>query len=80
MFKVDLELLKDANGIFGFRLEQLTKIDIDKVKAKGYKVRKIVERLYAKEYCYGNLNLSNVIVNERREVVLINFTFSGIIR
>ncbi|KAK5755697.1 hypothetical protein LTS12_014159 [Elasticomyces elasticus] len=75
--KVHSEPLTDDEGIYGFQMEYLSKIEFQDVKAKGKEVQKVVEKLHVSGCCHNDLSPSNVMMNEAGHVVLIDFSFAG---
>jgi len=73
------EPLVDGEGIYGFRMEKLSKIDFQNLAARYEEVREAMRNLHSHGFCHGDLNPSNVMVNEEGEVVLIDFAFAGVI-
>lgn len=76
---VDSDPLEDKDGIFGFRLERLSKIDIGELQMRSDEVRSLVKALHDIGYAHGDLSPSNVMVNKDGRLVLIDFSFSGLI-
>jgi len=74
---VDSEPLKDKDGIFGFRLERLSKIDFADLQMRSSEVRRLVKALHDIGYSHGDLSPSNVMVKGNGRLVLIDFSFSG---
>ncbi|KAK1071552.1 hypothetical protein LTR12_016521 [Friedmanniomyces endolithicus] len=77
--KVDPEPLMDKDGIYGYRMEYLSKIDFMNLGPLSSEVRRVTHALNRRGYCHGDLSPSNVMVNEDGEVVLIDLSFAGII-
>ncbi|KAK0806638.1 hypothetical protein LTR75_002526 [Friedmanniomyces endolithicus] len=76
---VDPEPLVDKEGIYGYRMEYLTKIDFMNLGPLHSEVRRVTHALHRRGYCHGDLSPSNVMLDEDGEVVLIDLSFAGII-
>jgi serine/threonine protein kinase len=71
------EPLTNEEGIYGFRMEHLHKIEFQDVEARSKEVWEMVKTLHALGYCHGDLSPSNVMRNGAGHLVLIDFSFSG---
>jgi hypothetical protein len=77
--KVDPQPLTDHDGIYGYRMEYLCKIDFSELCGRGDEVWKAVGALHGKGMCHGDLSPSNVMSDKEGRLVLIDFSFSGFI-
>jgi serine/threonine protein kinase len=77
--KVDPQPLTDHDGIYGFRMEYLWKIDFQELHGRGNEVWEAVGALHGKGMCHGDLSPSNVMSDKEGRLVLIDFSFSGFI-
>ncbi|KAK0272970.1 hypothetical protein LTR35_012642 [Friedmanniomyces endolithicus] len=77
--KVDPEPLTDKEGICGYRMEYLTKIDFMNLGPLSSEVQRVTHALHRRGYCHGDLSPSNVMVDNDGKVVLIDLSFAGVI-
>jgi hypothetical protein len=77
--KVYPQPLTDHDGMYGFRMEYLWKIEVQELRERADEVWKAVEALHAEGMCHGDLSPSNVMSDKEGRLVLIDFSFSGLI-
>lgn len=71
------EPLIDQDGIFGFRLERLSRVGLDELVDRIAEVESLLDTLHNAGYCHGDCSLSNIMQNEDGKLVLIDLAFAG---
>jgi hypothetical protein len=75
--KVAGEPLADKDGIFGFRLERLYRVELEEFQARLQEVESLLDSLHDAGYCHGNCSFTNIMQNREGKLVLIDMSFSG---
>lgn len=75
--KTSPEPLTDEEGIFGFRLELLDKMEWEESTARKEEITISLAELHRAEYCHGDLHFRNVMKRKNGELVLIDFAYAG---
>lgn len=75
--RVGGEPLTDQDGIFGFRLERLYRVEFEDLQQRIQEVRKLLESLHGAGYCHGDYSFSNIMQNQEGRLVLIDLAFAG---
>jgi tRNA A-37 threonylcarbamoyl transferase component Bud32 len=75
--KVDEHPLLDHQGIFGYRLEYLIRLEQDELLRRLPDVRKAVHRLHEGGFSHGDLSPSNIMKTQDGTIVLIDFGYAG---
>jgi hypothetical protein len=77
--KVAGEPLTDKDGIFGFRLERLERVELEEFQARLQEVESLLDSLHDVGYCHGDCSFSNIMQNREGKLVLIDMSFSGLL-
>jgi hypothetical protein len=75
--KVAGEPLADKDGIFGFRLERLGRVELKEFPARLQEVESLLDSLHDTGYCHGDCSFSNIMQNREGKLVLIDMSLSG---
>lgn len=75
--KIDQESLSDEQGIFGYRLQHLNKLEQDELGRRLSDVKDAIRCLHGAGFSHGDLNQSNVMKDNQGSMVLINFGCAG---
>jgi hypothetical protein len=75
--KVASEPLVDKDGIFGFRLERLYRVELEEFQARLQEVGCLIDSLHDAGYCHGDCSFSNIMQNREGKLVLIDMALSG---
>ena len=75
--KVDEHPLLDHQGIFGYRLEYLIRLEQDELLRRLPDVGKAVHRLHEGGFSHGDLSPSNIMKTQDGTIVLIDFGYAG---
>ena len=75
--KFDHSALVDEHGIYGYRMERLYKLDFEKIDIYHLEVRRILCKMHKDGYSYGDLHPGNVMLNDRGNIVFIDFSNVG---
>jgi predicted unusual protein kinase regulating ubiquinone biosynthesis (AarF/ABC1/UbiB family) len=71
------EPLTDRDGVFGFRLERLYRIELEDMKLRVQEVQSLLDSLHTAGYCHGDPSFSNIMQNQEGTLVLIDLAFAG---
>lgn len=75
--RIDPIPLKDHGIVSGFRMELLSKLGQEDLAARAADIEQAVGRLHSAGFCHGDLSLSNIMVNEAGQIILIDLSFAG---
>jgi hypothetical protein len=75
--RIDPEPLRDGEGIFGFRLERLGKVEKQETTARKEEIKGLLDQLHQAGYCYGDIHFCNIMKRSDGELVLIDFSCAG---
>jgi serine/threonine protein kinase len=75
--KTSPEPLTDEEGILGFRLELLDKVEMEEATARKDETMTLLAELHRAGYCHGDLQFRNVMKRKDGELVLIDFGYAG---
>jgi tRNA A-37 threonylcarbamoyl transferase component Bud32 len=74
------DLLHDGQGhVYGYRMEVLYPIDFSQLLAIQPEVSAIVEHMHDQGYSHGDLSPSNLMRNEKAELVIIDPGYAGLL-
>lgn len=75
--KVATKPLTDENGIFGFRIERLHRIELEELRERAREVEELLKCLHVAGYCHGDWSPSNVMRDQEDCLLLIDLAFAG---
>ncbi|THY58800.1 hypothetical protein D6C99_02125 [Aureobasidium pullulans] len=76
--KVDGHALFDEQGIFGYRMEYLIRLEMGELSRRMSEVRDAVARLHRAGFSHGDLgNPTNIMKSKEGDIVLIDFGCAG---
>jgi tRNA A-37 threonylcarbamoyl transferase component Bud32 len=75
--KVDEHPLLDHQGVSGYRLEYLIRLDQDELLRRLPEVRKAVHQLHEAGFSHGDSSPSNITKTQDGTIVLIGFGYAG---
>jgi serine/threonine protein kinase len=75
--KISSEPLTDEEGILGFRLELLDKVEDEEATARKEEILTLLAELHRAGYCHGDLQFRNVMKRKDGDLVLIDFGYAG---
>lgn len=71
------EPLADQDGVFGFRLERLYRVDLEDMVQRISEVEDLLDTLHDAGFCHGDCSFSNIMQNKDGKLVLIDLAFAG---
>jgi len=71
------EPLTDHDGVFGFRLERLYRVELEDLQLRFQEVEFLLDSLHTAGYCHGDCSFSNIMQNQEGRLVLIDLAFAG---
>lgn len=71
--RVQQEPLTDEQGIFGFRMERLSNIDIDNAAEYISEIAKAFEEVHQSGVVHNDISPSNIMLNQKGLVTIIDF-------
>lgn len=71
------EPLTDHDGVFGFRLERLYRVELEDLQLRFQEVQFLLDSLHTAGYCHGDCSFSNIMQNQEGRLVLIDLAFAG---
>ena len=74
---IDTEPLMDHEGIFGFRLERLNKVDKEETTARKEEIKALLQQVHQAGYCHGDIHFCNIMKRSDGQLVLIDFAYAG---
>ena len=77
--RVQQEPLTDEQGIFGFRMERLSNIDIDNAAEYISEIAKAFEEVHQSGVVHNDISPSNIMLNQKGLVTIIDFGRAGYI-
>lgn len=77
--RVHQEPLADEYGIFGFRMERLSKIDIENATKYMSETEKAIEEVHRNGVVHHDIHPSNIMLNKEGIVTIIDFGRAGYI-
>jgi len=77
--KFSPEPLIDADGLYGYRMEALERTTTSKWGSYAPEIKLLVERMHQQGFAHGDLLPNNAMKNQQGDLVLIDFTFSGVL-
>lgn len=77
--RVHHEPLTDEQGIFGFRMERLSKIEMDSAAEYILEVAKAVKEVHLTGIVHYDISPSNIMLNQKGQVTIIDFGRAGYI-
>lgn len=76
--KVDEHALFDEQGIFGYRMGYLIRLEMGELVRRMSEVRDAVSRLHGAGFSHGDLsNPTNIMKGKEGDIVLIDFDCAG---
>lgn len=69
--------LRDQDGVFGFHLERLFRVELDELQRRFREVERLLDALHNAGYCHGDCSFSNIMQNQEGRLVLIDLAFAG---
>lgn len=75
--KIDQTPLSDEQGIFGYRLQHLIKLEQGELGRRLSDVKHAIECLHGAGFSHGDMNQSNVMKDNQGNIVLIDFGCAG---
>ncbi|KAF1344784.1 hypothetical protein BDV97DRAFT_62150 [Delphinella strobiligena] len=75
--KVDLKPLTDEDGIFGYKLEKLFRLQLSELSSRAKDIEASLDRLHCSGFAHGDLHPSNIMKNKDGEIRFIDFSNSG---
>lgn len=77
--RIHQEPLTDEQGIFGFRMEILSKIEMDSAAKYMPGIEKAFEELHRSGVVHHDISPSNIMLNQKGQVTIIDFGRAGYI-
>ena len=77
--KVRQRPLTGDNGVYGYQLEALYKIQDSEHNLRMTEIQSAVRKIHAQGFSHGDLTPSNIMKDHRGNIVLIDCSFSGTI-
>jgi hypothetical protein len=71
------EPLADQDGVFGFRLELLHRVELEELQMRFQEVERLLDALHDAGYCHGDCSFSNIMQNQDGKLILIDLAFAG---
>jgi serine/threonine protein kinase len=75
--RVQSDPLQDDDGIFGFRMEKLNKLDLSTAAKNISRIENAFERLHKKEIVHNDISPSNIMLNDVGRITIIDFGRAG---
>lgn len=70
--KFDSEPITDVDGIFGYRIERLDKLDYANLKQYHPEIQRMLQQLHSEGLSFGDLHPGNIMQNEKGDLVFID--------
>lgn len=71
------EPLLDSDGIYGYRMERLRKLDYANLEHYRSDVEQLLQRMHREGMAHGDLHPGNIMQNENGELVFIDLSCAG---
>ncbi|KAK3062671.1 hypothetical protein LTS18_003588, partial [Coniosporium uncinatum] len=75
--RVAVEPVVDDDVVCGYRMQALRKLSLEQLQKRRNEVRSAIERLHRAGCYHGDLSFSNIIEDDKGQVILIDFASSG---
>jgi predicted Ser/Thr protein kinase len=75
--RVHSDPLQDDDGIFGFRMEKLNKLDLDTAANHISQIENAFKRLHRRDIVHNDISPSNIMLNGKGRITIIDFGRAG---
>lgn len=71
--KFDQQPILDQGVVAGYRMERLSRVELSDFEARSAEIKLSLDQLHTAGFSHGDFSPSNIMQNERGDIVLIDF-------
>ena len=75
----DPDPLVDEDGIYGYKMSKLKKLDFSQLEKYSADVEEAVSAMHAAGFSHGDLHPSNIMLNKEQRIVFIDPSYAGLV-